>query len=74
MSDIPQRHRKAICAALDNQRRLRQAPGRWRDAWLVPMKDLLQAALWALSFLSSQIEWRGARYRVLRGGKLQPLR
>ncbi|MEI7731462.1 MAG: glycosyltransferase [Verrucomicrobiota bacterium] len=40
--------------------------------WLAPIKDLLQAAIWALSFLGNTIEWRGHRYRVLPGGKLTP--
>src|ERR1039458_9532067 len=31
----------------------------WRYAWLIPVKDLLQAALWLLAFLGNHIEWRG---------------
>jgi ceramide glucosyltransferase len=38
--------------------------------WLVPIKDLLAAVVWALSFLGNSVEWRGQRYRVRRGGKL----
>src|SRR6266536_6361358 len=41
----------------------------WAFFWLVPIKDLLAAALWALSFLGDVVEWRGRRYRVGRGGK-----
>jgi len=40
-------------------------------AWLAPVKDLLQAVLWALAFLGNRVEWRGERYRVERGGKLE---
>ena len=47
------------------------APGApWRFAWLVPVKDLLQAALWLLAFLGNRIEWRGARMRLRRDGTL----
>jgi len=41
--------------------------------WLVPLKDLLAAAIWIVSFLGNQIEWRGRCYRVVTGGKLTPL-
>ena len=39
--------------------------------WLVPVKDLLQAAIWALAFAGNRIEWRGEHYRVRRDGKLE---
>jgi ceramide glucosyltransferase len=38
--------------------------------WLVPIKDLLNAVVWALAFLGNTVEWRGQRYRVRRGGEL----
>lgn len=38
--------------------------------WLVPVKDLLQVALWAGAFLGNRVEWRGERYRVERDGPL----
>lgn len=47
----------------------------WRHLpwlWLAPVKDLLGAMLWALSFLGHTVEWRGERFRVRRGGELQP--
>ena len=43
----------------------------WAFFWLVPVKDLLAAVIWALSFVGSSVEWRGQRYRVRRGGKLE---
>ncbi len=42
-----------------------------RDAWLLPLQDLLSFAIWCWAFFGKQIEWRGARFRVLRGGKLE---
>jgi ceramide glucosyltransferase len=41
--------------------------------WMAPVKDLLDAVLWAGAFAGNQIVWRGDRYRVLRGGKLQKI-
>jgi ceramide glucosyltransferase len=39
-------------------------------AWLVPLKDLLQALLWILAFLGNRIEWRGQKFRMKRDGTL----
>ena len=41
-------------------------------AWLAPVKDLLQALIWALAFLGNHVVWRGIRYRVERDGRLVP--
>ena len=72
-----------ILTALNLQQRLNQdprppAPQRssqapWRYAWLIPVKDLLQAALWLLAFLGNRIEWRGQRMRLRPDGTLEPL-
>jgi ceramide glucosyltransferase len=43
-----------------------------RYFWLVPMRDLIAFAVWVMSFFGDQIEWRGANFRVLPGGKLMP--
>jgi ceramide glucosyltransferase len=43
---------------------------RWDVLWLVPLKDLLQVALWFLAFAGRQVTWRGERFRVVRGGRL----
>ena len=45
----------------------------WRYAWLIPVKDLLQAALWLLAFLGNRIEWRGQRMRLRPDGTLELL-
>jgi hypothetical protein len=50
-----------------------QSRQHWLRWWLVPIKDLFDVAIWAMSFSGSQIEWCGDRYRILPGGKLQKL-
>jgi ceramide glucosyltransferase len=62
-----------ILVALDLQSRLTQAYWRLEDSWLVPLKDLLQAAIWMAAFLGNQIEWRGDRYRLRRNGTMEKL-
>jgi ceramide glucosyltransferase len=51
--------------------RLTQTPFAVSTLWLVPMKDLLQAALWACAFAGNRVEWRGERYRLRRDGTLE---
>jgi ceramide glucosyltransferase len=60
-----------IIAALNLQMRLTQSSLRLADFWLVPLKDLLGAVIWALAFVGNTVEWRGARYQVRPGGKLE---
>jgi ceramide glucosyltransferase len=38
--------------------------------WLVPLKDLLQGAIWLCAFVGNRIEWRGQVYRLRRDGTL----
>ena len=38
--------------------------------WLVPIKDLLQAAIWLCAFAGNTVEWRGQSYRLRRDGTL----
>ena len=38
--------------------------------WLVPLKDLLQGAIWLCAFIGNKIEWRGQVYRLRRDGTL----
>jgi ceramide glucosyltransferase len=59
-----------VSTALNLQHRLTQAPAHLRFAWLVPLKDLLQAALWLLAFVGNRIEWRGERMCLRRDGTL----
>jgi ceramide glucosyltransferase len=59
-----------IGTALNLQQLLTGAPAQLTLAWLVPVKDLLQAALWVMSFLGNRVEWRGERMRLRRDGTL----
>lgn len=59
-----------IGTALNLQQLLMGAPVRLKNAWLVPVKDGLQAALWLMSFLGNRVEWRGVRMRLRRDGTL----
>ena len=38
--------------------------------WLVPIKDLLQAAIWVCAFAGNRIEWRGQVFKLRRDGTL----
>jgi cellulose synthase/poly-beta-1,6-N-acetylglucosamine synthase-like glycosyltransferase len=60
-----------ILAAMYQASKLTRSRSHWAFFWLVPIKDLLAAVVWALSFLGNSVEWRGRRYRVRRGGKLE---
>ncbi|KAF0216670.1 MAG: ceramide [Geobacteraceae bacterium] len=42
---------------------------RW--LWLLPFRDGLAFATWALSFMGSRVRWRGHLFRVLPGGRLE---
>jgi ceramide glucosyltransferase len=61
-----------LATAWDNERRLTRTTGHGPWFWLVPVKDLLQCALWALAFLGHTVEWRGEHFRVRRTGELVP--
>lgn len=38
-----------------------------RDLWLVPLRDTVGLILWAWSFASDEVVWRGERFRLHRG-------
>ena len=59
-----------ILTAMCQESKLTRSHSHWAFFWLVPIKDLLAAVVWAQSFLGNSVEWRGRRYRVRRGGKL----
>jgi ceramide glucosyltransferase len=61
-----------IIIAQNLQRRFTQsrAVAEW---WLVPLKDLIQVALWAGAFSGNTIEWRGRQMRMCRAGNLIPI-
>ena len=41
--------------------------------WLLPIQDLVSFGVWLEAFLGREIVWRGARFRVLKGGILEPV-
>jgi len=51
------------CGVLDD-------PAVLRDLWLVPLRDCAALAVWVVSLLGNEVEWRGMRFRV-RDGKLE---
>ena len=38
-----------------------------RDLWLVPARDFLGAGLWLASFAGHTVEWRGVKFRLVKG-------
>ncbi|MGD0585621.1 MAG: bacteriohopanetetrol glucosamine biosynthesis glycosyltransferase HpnI [Oryzomonas sp.] len=41
--------------------------------WLIPLRDMLAFFTWALSLLGNRVEWRGSRFRLRPGGKIEEL-
>jgi len=44
---------------------------RW--LWLLPLRDMLAFFSWALSFLGNRVEWRGSRFVLKKGGKIEEI-
>jgi len=42
-------------------------------AWLVPVKDLLAAAVWLTAFAGNTVEWRGTKMKLRRDGTLEKI-
>ncbi|HET9802605.1 MAG TPA: bacteriohopanetetrol glucosamine biosynthesis glycosyltransferase HpnI [Candidatus Acidoferrum sp.] len=40
--------------------------------WLTPFRDAINFAVWIAGFFTSEIEWRGIKYKVKKGNKLVP--
>jgi ceramide glucosyltransferase len=59
-----------ICLAQNLQRRLVQSRDSIAPPWLVPVKDLLQAAIWFGAFTGNRVEWRGQQMKLRRDGTL----
>ncbi|MBC8096587.1 MAG: glycosyltransferase [Akkermansiaceae bacterium] len=60
--------RIVIACAL--QRRITRSGNRAAFFWLVPIKDLLQAAIWFGAFAGNTIEWRGQKFALKPDGTL----
>jgi ceramide glucosyltransferase len=59
-----------IMLAQNLQRRFTPGRSLVSPFWLVPVKDVLQAAIWFAAFLGGTVEWRGRKMRVRRDGTL----
>ena len=59
-----------ILIAQNLQRRFMPSRDSLAPPWLVPVKDLLQAAVWLGAFLGNTVEWRGQKMRLRRDGTL----
>jgi len=59
-----------IVLAQTLQSRLTQSSRHIGYFWLVPIKDLLQAAIWLCAFVGNRIEWRGQVFKLHRDGTL----
>ena len=44
---------------------------RW--LWLIPVRDMLAFCTWALSFLGNRVEWRGSRFVLRAGGRIEEI-
>jgi ceramide glucosyltransferase len=60
-----------IATGLQQEWRLTGSRVHFRWFWMVPVKDLLNVAVWVAAFTGNQIQWRGQRYRVMPGGRLR---
>ena len=60
-----------ILAANGFQSRLTRSSAHTNYFWLVPIKDLLQAAIWFGAFLGNRVEWRGQKFKLRRDGTLE---
>jgi len=59
-----------IALAQNLQRRFTPERRLISPVWLVPVKDLLQAALWFCAFTGNTVEWRGRKMKLRRDGTL----
>jgi ceramide glucosyltransferase len=62
-----------LATAFDNERRLVQSTAHLPWFWMPLVKDMLGAVLWALAFAGNTVCWRGQKYRIVRGGKIEPV-
>jgi ceramide glucosyltransferase len=59
-----------IATAMHNAYRLTRRRESLLEALFVPGKDLLQFAIWLLSFVGNKVTWRDETFRVNKGGEL----
>lgn len=41
--------------------------------WLIPLQDAIGFLLWICSLIGNKIEWRGKKFKLIKGGKLEPI-
>jgi ceramide glucosyltransferase len=44
----------------------------WLAMVLFPVRDLIGPLIWALSYASNRIQWRGEIYELVAGGRMRP--
>lgn len=62
-----------VLTALAQQSKLTQSHRHAVYWWMAPVKDLMDAIIWAWAFAGNEIVWRGARYRIEATGKLEEI-
>jgi ceramide glucosyltransferase len=62
-----------ILLAQDLQRRFTPERSLVSPFWLVPVKDLLQAAIWFCAFTGNTVEWRGRKMKLRPDGDLEEI-
>ncbi len=72
----------AVCAAVIAGRlassalilaRTLKLPELTSDVWLLPLKDLVMAAIWAVSLVGHEVAWGGRRFIVSRDGVMREI-
>jgi ceramide glucosyltransferase len=43
----------------------------WTAMFLFPLRDLIGPLIWALSYASNRIQWRGEIYELVDGGRMR---
>ncbi len=54
--------------------RVLKMPELARDAWLVPLKDLMAAIIWVVSLTGRDVVWAGQRFRIARDGTMRAVK
>lgn len=60
-----------IFTALKEEEKLTRGMDQYTYFWLIPVKDLINVAVWALAFIGNTVQWRGEKFKIVSGGKLQ---
>ena len=72
----------AVCAGVIGARivtsaliltRTLKLPELARDLWLLPVKDLVMAAIWAASLVGNEVAWGGRRFTISRDGVMREI-